>query len=107
MAERSPIELGGHTVEPGRSAKIEVPIAFLMSGTPVALPVLVLHGATEGPTLALTAAIHGDELCGVEIVRRVVDEPDPAAMCGTVIAVPVVNGHEFNTGDRYLPDAAI
>jgi predicted deacylase len=75
-----------------------------MSGTPVSLPVIVLHGRNDGPALWLTAAIHGDELCGVEIIRRVLGELDPKRMAGTVIAVPVVNVHGFNTGDRYLPD---
>lgn len=75
-----------------------------MSGTPVSLPVIVLHGKIEGPSMWLTAAIHGDELCGVEIIRRVLKELDPKRMAGTVVAVPVVNVHGFNTGERYLPD---
>jgi hypothetical protein len=75
-----------------------------MSGTPVALPVLVLHGKQDGPVVWLSAAVHGDEVCGVEIIRQVVADLDPRSMVGTVIAVPVVNVHGFNTGDRYLPD---
>lgn len=99
-----PFAIADQVVRPGRRAKIELPIARLMSGTPVALPLLVLNGATAGPTVWLSAAIHGDEICGVEIIRRVLERIDTTRLSGTVIAVPVVNVHGFNTGDRYLPD---
>ncbi|KAA3638634.1 MAG: succinylglutamate desuccinylase [Armatimonadetes bacterium] len=75
-----------------------------MSGTPVSLPILVLHGREAGPTVWMTAAIHGDELCGVEIIRRVLERVRPETMSGTIVAVPVVNVHGFNAGTRYLPD---
>lgn len=101
---RAPFAVAGNLVAAGRKAKLELPIARLMSGTPVALPVLVFHGQNEGPTVWLSAAVHGDELCGVEIIRQVVEALDPASMSGTVLAMPVVNVHGFNTGDRYLPD---
>jgi predicted deacylase len=101
---REPFLIAGTTVAAGKRAKLELPIARLMSGTPVALPVLVLHGTEPGPTAWMTGAVHGDELCGVEIIRRVLNELNPREMAGTVIAVPVVNVHGFNTGDRYLPD---
>ncbi|MEL7157652.1 MAG: succinylglutamate desuccinylase/aspartoacylase family protein, partial [Actinomycetota bacterium] len=104
MTGRPDFEIAGHHVRPGRRAQLEVPIARLMSGTPVALPVLVYHGRADGPTVWLNAAIHGDEIGGVEIIRRVLAELDPRSMAGTVIAVPIVNVHGFNTNDRYLPD---
>ncbi len=88
----------------GRIGRLELPIARLMSGTPVALPLVVHHGREEGPTVWLSAAIHGDEIAGIEIIRRVLADLDPKTMSGTLIAVPVVNVHGFNTGDRYLPD---
>lgn len=101
---REPFSLAGHTVKPGTQAKLELPIARLMSGTPVALPVLVVHGEKDGPTVWISAAVHGDELCGIEIIRRVLKVVQPRAIAGTVIAVPIVNVHGFNRGDRYLPD---
>mgnify|MGYP001821426740 CR=1 FL=1 len=101
---RSPFAIADNTVRAGRKAKFELPIARLMSGTPVTIPVVVLHGSDDGPTVWLSAAVHGDELCGVEIVRQVVEALDPRSMSGTVIAVPVVNVHGFNSGERYLPD---
>ena len=99
-----PFLIADHEVRPGSRTMLELPIARLMSGTPVALPVIVLHGTEPGPTMWLSACIHGDEICGVEIIRRVLDQVDTISLAGTVIAVPVVNVHGFNTGDRYLPD---
>ena len=101
---RAPFTIADYDVPAGRRGKFELPIAQLMSGTPVALPVLVYHGRNEGPTIWLSAAVHGDELCGVEIIRQVIATLDPRSMSGTVIALPVVNVHGFNSGDRYLPD---
>lgn len=103
-SDRPPLAIAGTTVRPGKRAKFELPIARLMSGTPVALPIIVLHGRHDGPTVWLSAAVHGDELCGVEIIRQVLAGLDPGSMAGTVMAVPVANVHGFNTGDRYLPD---
>lgn len=83
---------------------MELPIARLMSGTPVAIPAIVLHGRHDGPLLWVTAAIHGDEIAGIEIIRLVLRRLDPRTLRGTLVALPVVNVHGFNTGDRYLPD---
>lgn len=103
MPRRS-FTIGDTTAAAGRRTQTELPIARLMSGTPVALPVIVLHGKTDGPTVWVNAATHGDEIIGVEIIRRVLSLIDARTMSGTLIAVPIVNVHGFNTGDRYLPD---
>ena len=101
---RAPFTIAEHEVRAGRRAQIELPIARLMSGTPVALPVIVLHGRADGPVIWLNAAVHGDELNGVEIIRRVLAQVSATTIAGTLIAVPIVNVHGFNNGDRYLPD---
>lgn len=101
---RAPFSIADRTVRAGQRVKLELPIAKLMSGTPVALPVTVLHGVGEGPVVWLSAAVHGDELCGIEIIRRVLSGVETRRLAGTLIAVPVVNVHGFNTGSRYLPD---
>ncbi|NNC41284.1 MAG: succinylglutamate desuccinylase/aspartoacylase family protein, partial [Acidimicrobiia bacterium] len=101
---RLPFTIAGHEVSGGRRSKIEIPFARLMSGTTVSLPIIVWHGKTAGPTAWVSAAIHGDEIEGVEIIRRVAQRIQAQQMRGTVIAIPVVNVHGFNTGDRYLPD---
>jgi len=67
-------------------------------------PVLVVNGAQTGPVLCLTAAIHGDELNGIEIVRRILHGIDPEKLSGVVIGVPIVNMQGFQRASRYLSD---
>ncbi len=83
---------------------MELPVSRLITGEQMSMPVTVFHGKEDGPTVWINAAIHGDELNGVEIVNQVMAALDPKAMHGTLLAVPVVNIHGFITGDRYLPD---
>ncbi|HSJ79431.1 MAG TPA: succinylglutamate desuccinylase/aspartoacylase family protein, partial [Erythrobacter sp.] len=71
---------------------------------PVSTPVLVVNGTLPGPTLCLTAAVHCDELNGIEMVRRVLHDLDPQKLSGAVIGVPIVNLQGFRGGSRYLPD---
>ena len=92
------------SVRPGKRHQCELPISKLVTGTQVSLPVMVVHGTHDGPTVWLNAAIHGDEINGVEIIRRVLDRLDAGHLHGTVLAVPIVNVHGFVSGDRYLPD---
>ncbi len=101
---RSAFSIGDLTVEAGRSGTGELPIARLVTGTRISLPVQVRHVRTDGPVVWLSGAVHGDEINGVEIIRRVMRTLDPRTMTGTVIAVPIVNVHGFLNGDRYLPD---
>ncbi|MDY7096307.1 MAG: succinylglutamate desuccinylase/aspartoacylase family protein [Acidobacteriota bacterium] len=99
-----PIRIGESTVAPGSFARLELPLARLFTGTWLKLPVAVIHGATPGPRVWLDAAIHGDELNGVEIINQVLDHLDPGTLRGAVLAVPVVNVFGFVQQDRYLPD---
>jgi predicted deacylase len=101
---RPPFRIGDLDVAAGRSATGELPIARLVTGTRISLPIQVLHGRSPGRTVWLSAAVHGDEINGVEIIRRVTRSLDARSMAGTVIAVPIVNVHGFLNGDRYLPD---
>ena len=101
---REPFLIGGLVVAPGRSANGELPISRLVTGTQISLPIQVLHGRKPGRTVWLSAAVHGDEIGGVEIIRRVTRSLSARTMSGTVIAVPIVNVHGFLNGDRYLPD---
>ena len=70
----------------------------------MSLPVHVLHGAEDGPTLFVSAAVHGDEILGVEIVRRLLRSSAIRRLSGTLLAVPIVNGYGFLAHSRYLPD---
>ncbi len=101
---RASITIAGMEVRAGRSEVGEVPIPRLVTGTPVSLPLRVVHGRHDGPTVLVSSTIHGDEIGGVEVVRRVTDRVAPADLHGTLLLVPIVNVHGFLTGDRYLPD---
>lgn len=101
---RAPVTVAGLEVRAGRSATGDVPIPRLVTGTPVSLPLRVVHGRHDGPTVLVSSTIHGDEIGGVEVVRRVTTAVDPASLHGTLLLVPIVNVHGFLTGDRYLPD---
>ena len=99
-----PITVGGVTVAPGRKVRLDLPFARLVTGSRASLPVSVVNGRTAGPQVWLSGAIHGDELNGVEIVRRVLARLDARRLRGAVIAVPIVNPLGFAAGSRYLPD---
>ena len=91
-------------VEPGTARRLSWSATELFEGVPVSTPVLVVNGALPGPTLCLTAAVHGDELNGIEMVRRVMHDLEPAKLSGAVIGIPIVNVQGFRRGSRYLPD---
>ena len=99
-----PLQLLGAEVLPGSAQRLSWSATELFEGVPVSTPVLVVNGALPGPTLCLTAAIHGDELNGIEMVRRVLHDLDPAKVSGAVIGIPIVNVQGFRRGSRYLPD---
>ena len=97
-------QLLGERIEPGQSARLHWSATELFEGVPVSTPVLVVNGRQAGPVLCLTAAIHGDELNGIEIVRRVMRGVIPGKLSGAIIGVPIVNVQGFRRGSRYLPD---
>jgi hypothetical protein len=101
---RSSFNIGSSSVEAGTRALVDLPVSRLSNNTPVTLPVHVLHGTRPGPTMFLSAAIHGDELNGVEIIRRVMRLVQPGNINGTLLCVPVVNAFGFIGRSRYLPD---
>ncbi len=100
----SGITLGGITVAPGEQRAIEIQLPELYSHSPVYMPVSVVNGKRRGPVLFISAAIHGDEINGVEIIRRLLRKRYISKIRGTLIAVPVVNVYGFITQSRYLPD---
>lgn len=102
--EQGPIEIGGTVVASGTREDIELPVERLASGPLISIPTIVLRGRRPGPVLSASAAIHGDEINGVEVIRRLVSEVRPEELAGTVIAVPVVNQLGFMSQQRYLPD---
>ena len=95
---------GGQETAPGRRSRYEVPVSRLPTGSKLSMPVVVINGKHPGPTVWLSGAIHGDELNGVEVVRRVLPRIDQRTLRGAIIAVPVVNVFGFVEQSRYLPD---
>jgi hypothetical protein len=99
-----PFELLGVSIAPGTRQRLFWNASQTYAGGDVRTPVDVVHGDREGPVLCLTAAIHGDELNGVEVVRQVMKTVTGEQLAGTVVAVPVVNLFGFSRNSRYLPD---
>jgi predicted deacylase len=99
-----PLVLLGAEIAPGSASRLSWSATELFEGVLVSTPVLVVNGAQPGPTLCLTAAVHGDELNGVEMVRRVMHDINPDKLSGSIIGVPIVNVQGFRRGSRYLPD---
>lgn len=98
------LTLGGVQVKPGERKTIDLEVGKLYTHSAVTMPVQVLCGHQAGPVLFVSAAIHGDELNGVEIIRRLLKVPALKRLKGTLIAVPIVNLHGFINQSRYLPD---
>lgn len=91
-------------IAPGTSQRLSWSATELFEGVPVSTPVLVANGSAPGPTLCLTAAVHGDELNGIEMVRRIFHDVEPEKLSGALVGVPIVNVQGFRRGSRYLPD---
>jgi predicted deacylase len=104
MAANKSITIGETVVKPGERASISLPVADLYTGASLSMPVKVICGRREGPVLFVSAAIHGDELNGVEIIRRLLKRKTLQSLRGTLVAVPIVNVHGFLDLSRYLPD---
>ena len=100
----TPFTINSNVVKPGERATIDLPAGRLYTHTPMTIPVHVINGKHPGPRLFISAAIHGDEINGVEIIRRVLKLSTIKRLKGTLIAVPIVNVHGLINHSRYLPD---
>ncbi|QFU09522.1 Succinylglutamate desuccinylase / Aspartoacylase family protein [Rhodobacteraceae bacterium THAF1] len=101
---RAPFQIGDHAVEPGTRRTVDLPVSVLSDHTPVTMSVHVVHGKRPGPTLFISAAVHGDEIIGVEIARRVLGASQLDTLKGTLLVVPIVNTFGFLNHSRYMPD---
>lgn len=99
-----PFKIIGETVEPGTMKTLKWFSVQAPGGVTVGTPVIVINGAEPGPVLTLTAAIHGDELNGIEMIRQVVHNIDPKKLNGVVVGMPIVNLEGFWRRDRYIGD---
>lgn len=98
------ITIAGTRIKPGQQTTVTVPVARLYTHTQMAMPVHVVHGRREGPRLFVSGAVHGDEIIGTEIIRRLIKLKRLKSMRGTLLAVPVVNVYGFLQHSRYSPD---
>jgi len=98
------ITIGGTTIKPGQRSYIDLDMPGLYTHSGTTMPVHVINGKKAGPVLFLSGALHGDEINGVEIIRRVLNHRSLNRLAGTLIAVPVVNVYGFLYKSRYLPD---
>lgn len=104
MSTQGPLVINGTRIEAGSRRVVDIPLPSLYGSSAIGLRVHVIRGRKDGPTLCVTAAIHGDEVNGVEIVRRILGRKSYRNLCGTLIAVPIANPYGFLYQDRYLMD---
>ncbi len=104
MSKRVGFEIGGEVVPPGKRRTVNLPVSALSDHTPVTMSAHVVQGKMDGPTVFVSAGVHGDEVIGIEIVRRLLKSSALRGMRGTLIVVPIVNSFGFINRSRYLPD---
>lgn len=97
-------EIAGNKIPLGERKRLEIPVATLFDYTQMSIPVEVINGKKSGPKMFISAAIHGDELIGVEIVKRLLARKEIKKIHGTLICIPIVNPYGYNNNTRYLPD---
>ncbi|MEN9700409.1 MAG: hypothetical protein RLZZ301_1607 [Bacteroidota bacterium] len=94
----------GQEILPGRAAQLNLEVAHLHTRTPIQIPVLVERAKEDGPTVLIMAGLHGDEINGIEIVRRFVRKKLHKPTKGTIICLPIFNIFGFLNIQRELPD---
>ena len=104
MLKRSGFEIGGDVIPPGNRRTVDLPVSSLSDHTPVTMSAHVIQGKSDGPVFFVSAGVHGDEVIGIEIVRRLLKSPALRGLRGTLIVVPIVNSFGFINRSRYLPD---
>ena len=98
------ITIGKTVIKPGERQIVDIPVAPMYTHDNLAITVQVIRSKFPGPTLFISAAIHGDELNGVEIIRRLLQHKSLKNFHGTLLAIPIVNVYGFQSQTRYLPD---
>ncbi|HSR50933.1 MAG TPA: succinylglutamate desuccinylase/aspartoacylase family protein [Acidobacteriota bacterium] len=104
MGKAAELVIGDKKVKAGERVTVDLPVARLYTHTSMSMPVHVVRSKREGPTLFVSAAVHGDEINGTEIIRRLLESKILKRLRGTLLAIPVVNVFGFVYGSRYLPD---
>lgn len=98
------LTIGGVEIRPGERVQIELPVAKLYTDTDISMPIQVIRAKKSGPTVFVSAAVHGDEINGIEIIRRLINLKSLKVTSGTLILVPMVNIYGVLNQSRYMPD---
>lgn len=98
------VHIAGHEIRPGEFKEIKINIAKLPSQTLIDTPLYISRGMEDGPVLALMAGMHGDEINGLEIVRRILDGGLHQPKRGTLVCMPIINVYGFLNFSRDVPD---
>lgn len=104
LDKAEPVRIGGAEVPPGARVDLRLSVSESYVGDRMSIPVTVLNGETPGPRMFVTAAVHGDELNGIAVVRELLNDLEPNEIIGTLVLVPVVNVLGLPLHSRYLPD---
>ena len=99
-----PFHINGETVLPGTRTLVSLPAGTTMSNHPLSIAADIFHGKKPGPCLLVSACVHGDEINGTEIVRRLLASPAMKRLRGTLLTLPITNFPAFTSRTRYLPD---
>ncbi|RMA78417.1 succinylglutamate desuccinylase/aspartoacylase family protein [Umboniibacter marinipuniceus] len=98
------LTIAGVDIPPGHSMRLEIPVAKLYTDTDISIPIHVVRAKKPGPNVFVSAAVHGDELNGVEIIRRLINSKYLNLKAGSLILVPMVNVYGVLNQSRYMPD---
>jgi uncharacterized protein len=102
---QSSLTINKQTIQPGQSQTVILNSYELHTKTKIEIPVHVIHAKQKGPTLLLSAGMHGEETNGIEIIRKLISRKEIQELkCGTLVAIPVINIVSFLYGSRDLPD---
>lgn len=101
--EGTHLKIGGETFALGQSGKVELTVDHMMDQQPMSMVVHVVRGSLPGPCLLVSAGIHGNEICGIEAARRLLEKEELRHLKGDLIVVPVVNQPAYKAWSRYLP----
>lgn len=104
QARTPPFVFNGVSIAPGTRKLVALPAGTLMSNFPLNITADIYHGKKPGPCLLVTACIHGDEINGTEIIRRLLSSPALKRLRGTLLTIPIANTPAFTSRTRYLPD---
>ena len=98
------IEINGEIINPGQDKQVHIGIARLPTYTNIDLSIRIIRADEDGPVVLLTGGLHGDEINGIEIVRRLISNNQLNLISGTIIAIPLMNVYGFIQNVRGVPD---